>query len=158
MKKGLGIIILLTCVLTLSVIISDAQNTDTWSNGKPADKNINNLEGVNMTVKEGTTSATRLTVKIKNNSGSQCIYGEYYRLEKKINGSWYQVPVVINGNYGFDDIGYNLPSGGESELPVVWDWLYGSLDTGEYRIVKDILDFKSSGEYDTYYLAAEFTI
>jgi len=79
-------------------------------------------------------------------------------LEKKISGSWYQVPVVIEGNYGFDAIGYELASGGHGEWAVDWEWLYGSLETGEYRIVKDILDFRGSGEYDTYYLAAEFVI
>ncbi|NLC06646.1 MAG: copper amine oxidase N-terminal domain-containing protein [Syntrophomonadaceae bacterium] len=119
---------------------------------------VNNLDGVSMTVKEGTASSTGLTVEFKNNSSSQCIYGEHYWLEKKINGSWYQVPVIIDGNYGFNDIGYNLAAGAKGEWAVDWNWLYGSLDTGEYRLVKDILDFRGPGEYDTYYLTGEFTI
>jgi len=36
--------------------------------------------------------------------------------------------------------------------------MYLSLDEGEYRIVKDILDSKGPGGNDTYFLAAEFTI
>jgi type 1 fimbria pilin len=119
---------------------------------------VNNLDGVSMKVKEGTASSTSLTVGFENNSSSQCIYGEHYWLEKKINGSWYQVPVVIDGNYGFNDIGYNLAAGAKGEWAVDWNWLYGSLDTGEYRLVKDILDFRGPGEYDTYYLTGEFTI
>ena len=111
-----------------------------------------------MTVKKGTASSTELTVAFENNSNSQCIYSEYFWLEKKINGRWYQVPVAIDGNYGFNDIGYDLASGDDGEWAVDWDWLYGSLDTGEYRIVKNILDFRGSGEYDTYYLTADFTI
>ena len=118
---------------------------------------VNNFDGVTMTVKEGTTSFKGLTVAFENYSSSQCIYGEYFWLEKKINGSWYQMPAVID-NYGFDSIGYNLAIGDDSEWSVDWDWLFGSLDTGDYRIVKDILNFRGSGEYDTYYLAAEFTI
>lgn len=118
---------------------------------------VNNLDGVTMTVKEGTTSYTSLTVAFQNNSSSQCIYGEYFWLEKRIDGSWYKVPAVID-NYGFNSIGYDLASGDDSEWAVDWDWLFGSLDTGDYRIVKDILDFRGSGEYDTYYLAAEFTL
>ena len=39
-----------------------------------------------------------------------------------------------------------------------WNWLYGDLDTGEYRIVKKILDFRDTGDFDEYNLAAEFTI
>jgi len=48
--------------------------------------------------------------------------------------------------------------GENGEWNIEWDWLYGSLDTGEYRIVKNILDFRSTGDYDQYKLAAEFTI
>jgi len=119
---------------------------------------VNNFEGVTMTVKEGTASSIGLTVVFDNSSDSRCIYGQYFCLEKIISGSWYQVPVVIEGNYGFDAIGYELLPGDHGEWAVDWEWLYSSLETGQYRIVKDILDFRGTGEYDTYYLAAEFTI
>lgn len=126
---------------------------------KPAPiETVNNFDGVTMTVKKGTVSSTELTLAFENCSKSQCIYGEGFGLEKKINGSWYQVPVAIDGNYGFHSIGYNLASGDNGERVVKWGWLYGNLDTGEYRIVKDILDFRGTGDFDTYYLAAEFTI
>jgi len=135
---------------------SQSANTTDW---KPTPyETVNNFDGVTMTVKKGTASSTELTVVFENNSNSQCIYSEYFWLEKKINGRWYQVPVAIDGNYGFNDIGYDLASGDDGEWAVDWDWLYGSLDTGEYRIVKNILDFRGSGEYDTYYLTADFTI
>ncbi len=119
---------------------------------------VNNLDGVAITVKEGTVSPTGLAVGLVNNSGSQYIYGEYFCLEKKINGAWYQVPLVIDGNYGFNEIAYVLASGDDSHWTVGWDWLYGNLDPGEYRIVKNILDSSGLKEYDTYYLAAEFTV
>lgn len=119
---------------------------------------VNNFDGVTMTVNKGTESSTKLTVAFKNNSNRQCTYGDYFCLEKKINGRWYQVPVTIDGNYGFNAIGYDLASGDAGEREVDWKWLYGSLNTGEYRIVKDILDFRGTGDYDKYYLTAEFTI
>lgn len=119
---------------------------------------VNNFDGVTMTVKEGTETPTGLTVVLENSTDRECIYGEYFDLEKKINESWYTVPVSIDGNYGFSSIGYGLSSGDEREWSVDWNWLYGSLKPGEYRIIKDILDFRGTGDYDTYYLAAEFTI
>lgn len=138
------------------VVLSQSAVTTNW---EPAThETVNNFDGVTMTSKEGTVSSTGLTVVLVNNSGVPCIYGEHFGLEKKIKGSWYQVPVVIEGSYGFDDIGYDLAPGENREWAVDWDWLYGHLDPGEYRIVKDISDFRGSGEYDTYYLAAEFTI
>jgi hypothetical protein len=118
---------------------------------------LNNFEGVTMSVKEGAVSPSKLTVVFENKSSSQCIYGEPYWLEKKIDGAWYQVPVAIK-SYGFTSIGYILAPGDKSEWTEDWNWLYGNLDAGEYRIVKDILDFRKTGDYDTYYLAAEFSI
>ena len=137
-------------------VTSQSLDTTDW---KPTEyETVNNFDGVTMTVNKGTQSSTKLTLSFENNSISQCIYGEYFVLEKKINGRWHQVPVTIDGNYGFNTIGYNLASGDVGERVVDWNWLYGSLNIGEYRIVKDILDFRGSGDYDTYYLAAEFTI
>lgn len=119
---------------------------------------VNNFDGVAMTVKEGTVSPTGLTLQFKSKSNSDCIYGDYFSLEKKISGAWYQVPVPIEGDYGFNSIGYSLASNGESEWAANWEWLYGSLDTGEYRIVKDILEFRGTGDYNTYYLTAGFEV
>lgn len=119
---------------------------------------INNFDGVSMTVDEETVSNTGLTVVFENNSSNQSIYGEYFSLENKINGQWHQVPVIVDSDYGFNDIGYNLDSGDSRDLKVDWDWLYGSLDAGEYRIVKDVLDISSTEDYHKYYLVAEFTI
>ena len=119
---------------------------------------VNNLDGVAMTVNKETMSPTKLTVSFKNSSNLQCIYGDYFWLEKKITGKWQQVPDIINGNYGFNAIGYDLASGSVSDKVVDWNWLYGSLDAGEYRIVKDIMDFRGPEDYDTYYLGAEFAI
>ena len=155
---------LLVCMALILIILigCGTENTDqpaVTTDWKPTTyETVNNFEGVTMTVKEGTASPAGLTIVFENNSESQCIYGEYFLLEKKISGNWFQVPVAIEGNYGFNDIGYDLASGEDSEWEAIWDWLYGSLGTGEYRIVKDVHDFRGTGEYDTYYLAAEFTI
>ena len=136
-----------------STVASDTNNWDS----SPYDT-VNNFAGVTMIIDEETLSSTGLKVTFENNSNSQCIYSEHFWLEKKINENWYQVPVAIDGDYGFNDIGYHLSSGKNEEWKVDWSWLYGSLDTGEYRIVKDILDFRKTGDYDKYYLAAVFLI
>jgi len=119
---------------------------------------VNNLDGVTMIVKEGTVSSTGLAVTFENNSDKQINYGEHFLLEKKIKEKWYQVPFAIDGNPAIRDIGYSLDSSGVKEWKVDWDWLYGSLDNGEYRIVKEILDFRNAGDYDKYHLTAEFTV
>jgi len=119
---------------------------------------VNDLEGVTMTVKGGTVSPNGLTLTIENNSDINCLYGQFFLLEKKLDDKWYEVPVTIEGDYGFEDIGYELAPGDKQEWETDWQWLYGSLDKGRYRIIKDILDFRGTGDFDTHYLAAEFTI
>ncbi|WP_138417488.1 immunoglobulin-like domain-containing protein [Aquibacillus sediminis] len=140
---------------------------DEGSNGDSAEttewqpttyESVNNIDGITIDVKKGTISSAGLTVILENTSDKQYTYGEYYMLEKTINGSWYQVPIVLDENYGFNDIGYELASSDVSEWTVDWDWLYGNLENGQYRLVKDVLDVREPGDYDTYYLAAEFTI
>jgi hypothetical protein len=134
----------------------DTRNANNW---KPtAFEALNNIEGVSMSIKRETVSSSKLALVFKNNSSRQCLYGEEFTLEKKLNGKWYQVPIPYVGDYAFPTIGYNLSSGETKELLVDWEWLYGNLAPGKYRIVKNILDFRGMGDYDSYNLSAEFSI
>ena len=146
----------LFCAASIVILLAGCGSSKDWE--PTVYETVNDLEGVIMTVVEGTVSPTGLTVLIENNSDKQYIYGEYFMLEKKIEGEWYQVPIEFEDNYGFNDIGYELNPSDIGEWIVDWDWLYGSLDPGEYRIVKDISDFREPGDYDKYNLAAEFTV
>lgn len=148
--------ILLTCMSLVACIQgSSVKETKNWD-PTPYDT-LNNFEGVSMTVKKGSVSQTELIVVFENSSNKQAIYGDYFSLEKKLDGDWYQVPTIID-EYGFDDIGYELGPSEPSELKVDWEWLYGKLGAGEYRIIKDVSDFRSPGDFDEYYVAASFTI
>ena len=105
MKRYLYLIFIM--VLSLIFISGCAETTD-W---EPTEyENVNNIDDVSMTVKEGTVSPTGLTVVLENNSDVELIYSEDFLLEKNINGKWYEVPVIVE-SYGFDDIGYILASG-----------------------------------------------
>lgn len=47
---------------------------------------------------------------------------------------------------------------GTSEWEVDWERLYGELPAGKYRIGKEIMDFRGTGDYDKQMYYAEFTI
>lgn len=119
---------------------------------------VNNLEEVSMNEVEDTVSSTGLTVLLANDTDKEIIYSEDFVLETKIDDSWYQVPTVLKEDYGFNDIGFQIQPTKSSEWPVDWEWLYGSLEDGEYRIVKKVLDFRGPGNYDEYDLAANFSL
>lgn len=95
---------------------------------------------------------------MENNSEKELIYNEDFLLEKNLNGQWFEVPFVPGATYGFDDPGYEIDSSNVSEWTVQWNWLYGTLDNGEYRIVKSILDFREPGDYEEHYISTEFII
>ena len=103
--------------------------------------NVNDLDevdGVSMVIKEGTLKRDRAMIVITDTSGKNYTYGEEYRIDKYSDGKWEEVDVVVDGNYGWNSIGYHVDDNKELDLDINWKWLYGSLDKGKYRIVKSV--------------------
>ena len=92
-------------------------------------------EGLTMTVEDIGTS--EITVRIANNSGEEFSYGEYFSLQKQIDGQWYTIPVRAD-NVGFQDIAHILPDGESASETYNLD-LYGTLEPGIYRLVVEML-------------------
>ncbi len=93
-----------------------------------------------------TPSGMRLV--ITDNSGNDNMYGEWYELERMTDGEWTRLETLTD-NYAFTLVGYILDSENKIEFDIDWEWLYGKLEKGSYRIVK------KSGEDFIY---AEFEI
>ena len=90
----------------------------------------------------------------------ELIYGEGYHLEMLNGGKWEDVPMIID-NGAFNDLGYILPAEGESEMETDWEWLYGKLSPGTYRITKILTDSSRNDPYvniPAYPLTAQFII
>ena len=103
--------------------------------------NVNDLDevdGVSMVIKEGTLKRDRATIVITDTSGKNYTYGEEYRIDKYSDSKWEEADIVVDGNYGWNSIGYYIDDNKELELDINWKWLYGSLDKGRYRIVKSV--------------------
>ena len=113
---------------------------------------LNEVSGVQMTIKDGTLTPNGATIIITDYSGEDYLFGSWYRLDKKVGGDWQAVDVVLEGNYGWDDIGYRPDENDYLVLNVDWTWLYGTLETGEYRLVKSISRLENS------YFSVSFTI
>ena len=92
-------------------------------------------EGLTLTVEDIGTS--EITVRITNNSGEEFSYGEYFSIQKQIDGQWYTVPVRAD-NVGFQDIAHILPNG-ESASETYNLNIYGTLEPGTYRLVVETL-------------------
>ena len=90
-------------------------------------------------------------------STGEIIYGEDYVLQKRNGEAWEDVPTVT-GDYGFEDIGHTVPADKPSVWTADWEWLYGRLAPGEYRIVKSVLDHRAPGDNDTYEVKPHFLL
>ena len=107
-----------------------------------------------MSIKDGTLTKTGATVVITDISSRNNIYGEPYRIDKFVDGEWKTLDTIID-DYAWISIGYTVGEDNKLELDINWEWLYGELELGKYRIVKDTSE---SGEGTTHYITAEFVI
>lgn len=119
--------------------------------------NENNLDGVTMRVTESTDSS--VTLEIVNETDKDIQYGDDFILEKKDNdsGEWRRVQTIID-DYGFNDIAHIVQKGTPSIEEIDFEWLYGKLEAGTYRIVKELIDYKGTGENINYWYSAEFMV
>ena len=85
-------------------------------------------------------------------------YGDDFTLEIQQGDAWESIPVIVKGDYGFNSIAYTIPAGESTETRMSWEWLYGELPPGEYRIGKTVHDFRESGDYDEYTVYGHFIL
>ena len=86
----------------------------------------------------------------------EIIAGDSFTLEKENNGKWEPVPQIID-DAAFNDIGYPVPENETKEIGTNWEWLYGPLSPGTYRIKKTVIDNTDKG-YREHELVAQFLV
>lgn len=84
-------------------------------------------------------------------------YDDDYVIEIQKDGNWEKAPLIIE-DYGINSIAYTIPTESISEHKLNWNWLYGSLAPGNYRIRKTIHDFREAGNYDEHIISAYFIL
>lgn len=85
---------------------------------------------------EGTRT---VTAKWFNKSGSELTGGEFYTLEKQVDGVWRTVEKETDINYAFKCIGYGLPAGGSYWQSYDLIPYTDGLNAGEYRIFSYVI-------------------
>lgn len=107
-------------------------------------------------------SSTGMTLACVQSGGSAAgdlQTGSSFVIEQFVDGEW----MPVNTVQGILDWAWTLEAwmirrDSTTQWEVNWDFLYGELDPGTYRISKVIMDFRGPGDYTekTYY--AEFAI
>ena len=111
------------------------------------DKRMNQLENISIVIKEDTLTNTSATIIITDLSGNQNTYGEWFRIDKKEYGKWKEVKKI--GEAWFVLIGYMVDENYQLELEQNWKDIYGKLEPGKYRLVKEV---------NNEYISVEFKI
>ena len=147
--------IMLVLVLGVGLITKQPSNTASLS-GDAALQESPTPADVCITIKDQSVTATGLTAILSNTSRLEYTYGEAFALEKKQNGTWVEMESLEDAV--FHAIGYILAGGQENEIEIRWNYLYGTLGAGEYRVSKEVLYSREPGDYDSFVLYGEFMI
>ncbi len=116
--------------------------------------------GVTLTIDNITpTSASIVCTQAGGEPTGELQTGSWYIIENwtQENG-WKEVEHVLQGELAWTMEAWAIRKDSKSEWSVNWKWLYGELPPGKYRIGKEIVDFRKSGDYDSFAYWTEFEI
>lgn len=87
------------------------------------------------------------------------MYGSEYTLQVRNGQNWEEVPMVPHEyEIAWTMEAYLIEQGKTTHQKIDWQWLYGTLSAGEYRIGKTVSLDRASGDSETHTFWAEFTI
>lgn len=151
------ILLIVIIILLLSYIIGrknvsnvERNKQNTVENNTSYKEDINNekIKKVTMEVKEETITRNGATFVITDKNPTPFSYGEWYMIEKRENGKWNIMPSIVEGKI-WPAIARLVGEDGKLEYKINWEKLYGELEAGEYRLVKEVAN---------QYIYAEFNI
>ncbi len=84
--------------------------------------------------------------------------GEAFSLEYSDNGDWKPVPTNPLIDYAWHQVAYMVKKNDVTEFKVEWEWLYGELKSGYYKLKKEFTDFRATGDFGTEMYELYFTV
>ena len=155
MKK---LLLIMTAIFMLCSCAASEQNTEAPENEmKPEISESAEPDDWGITLSVTDVTPTGLTVVFKQSGGNptgELMTGSYYRLENKDK----ELAYIVEGDVAWTAEAYMIQKDDETEMQANWEWLYGTLEPGTYRIFKGVMDFRGPGDFDEKEYSAEFTI
>lgn len=156
---------LLTFVFALFVGLALAGCSNSMENeaNMPAiDKDEAQPNTWGITLEAENVTPTGLTIVCRQSGGenvSELHTGSYYVLQRSEGAEWVDVAYLPQDyDIAWTSEAWIIQKDGTTKWDVNWEWLYGELPTGEYRIGKTITNFRGPGDSDSEMVYAEFTI
>ena len=140
----IGIFVTITAIIIGCLMVANDEGIEYI--GEESSFNVIDVYNVSMEITEVTP--TGITLIITDTNKEHYMYGDWFVIEKEINGKWYKVD-TIRDDIAFNAIGYSPNKNNHLNFEYRWESIYGKLPNGSYRIVLMV---------GTYYSAAEFEI
>lgn len=157
MKK----LILIFALFSISITLTGCDNdytTISMLNYEIEGLEVNDFSHASMIIIEDSITDKGLTIHINYSGDNECFTGSPFILYYYEDSKWNEVSYIVDGPILWTEEAYIIEKNQPREILVNWEWLYGTLQVGRYLIVKQITDYVSSDDRDTYYLACEFSI
>lgn len=148
MKERVISVIIVFCIIV--IIILSAVNSSSVVLAE-----LKTIEGVEMRIKEGTLTNKSATIVIENMTDIAYVTGRKYKIDKNIDGNWYQMKMKEDMLTTAD--GLLIKNGNPLEMDLNWERYYGQLEPGKYRIVKGVSE-ENDNHFIEYSVAVEFVI
>ncbi len=113
--------------------------------------------GITLSAKDVTSTEMTLVFTQKGGAPKGMLQiGSEYSIDRWNGSFWESVPP--KAEVAWIAIAYLIPKDTETEFPINWEYLYGELEAGKYRILKEVDDFVVALNYDSHTYFAEFEI
>lgn len=162
MKKM--IILLLAIALVLCAAGCAAPKAAAPSPSLPPAASVNspgiNAElGITLTLKDLTRSgATIVCAQSGGDSVSELSTGSFFIVERLTETGWVEVEQrKLDGDLAWTMEAYIVTLNGTTEWDLNWEWLYGELELGHYRVGKEFMNFRGPGDSDHVMIYTEFS-
>ena len=154
MKRFIIFTLVLTFLITLTSCGADTHE------GPQSSESVPNKWGVTLSCENVTPKG--LTIVCRQSGGenvSKLDTGTYYVIQKYENDTWTDLEYLPQEyDVVWTSIALLIQKEGTTTWDVDWEWLYGMLPAGEYRIGKEIMNFRGTGDYDKKTVYANFVI
>ena len=160
MKKLMAFVLALVCVLSIGGCSSKTGGPS--QNLLENDHNDKKPNQWGITLEAANVTANGLTILCTHSGGenaAELTTGSYYIIQKSEKTGWVEVAYLPQEyELAWTSEAWIIQKEGTTQWDVNWEWLYGELSAGEYRIGKEIMNFRGPGDYDTELVYAEFII
>lgn len=85
-------------------------------------------------------------------------YGAQYTLDTTIDDEWQPVETTTGEPLVWNALAYSIKMNDITETSINWEYGYGKLKPGYYRLNKEIMDFRGTGDYDKEIYTVYFSI